>query len=1192
MHGRRMRFGRTWWGAAWLQALEKLGSAYWNRLPRGRTYARKGAVLDIKIKNGKVEASVQGRQPSPYRVTISLSHLTRRQITQLMDLIHSDPLISAQLLANEMPKELEKILTSRQSGILPQQPEEFTLHCSCPDWAVPCKHICAVFYVLANEIDKNPLILFQLRGVESEQLFGKRKPREKPFPNKNGKISTCALELVEKPTTGDLHRLDELALRPREDVSSLIFMLLPKEQLFHSFDFHSFLKKLHSKVKKKVLALETMNTPMEIDERWRFCDVRVLFPQDLQGEIMISFTSRILKNAELTELLSQSLNITIKKGARKDCFTLPFKIIEPYLLRIPLSADVSPSMKQLIYITHFAHALLQTGHFIPSVKDLQHDQFVIRYRPLYLSEDSRKIRNALITAIDEKIFKLGKRHVSRTSAVNGILEDIVSRTVKHVAEEMSDLALRDDELITAFIKDVPYVADRFEKANMSTAIKKWLSAFELVNASIHPALQVLPPRSQRAKKWRLRLFIQEQSGFTPIKECLHDETVQRIIYTLSTHYPTLKDFLRKKEEVTISMEELSTLVHAKRPLLSLLGLLLIFPKKVITDLKPVLTLGEIKKKRKSSSASDGMGLLSLDDIINAELTINIGSETITLEEFKKLLASGRQAVKFRDKWVLLRPEQVESLLAAEKEFSKGMTLKNAIKLTLLETIDHESIHIKINPNHLIKEMVHRLKNPEDIKVPASFKGKLRQYQLKGFRWMVTNLELAFSPCLADDMGLGKTIQAIATILYFKEAERQQKRRMKPTLIVCPTSVLGNWQRELKRFSPMLKVRLYHGPERFLDAMDSIDVLLTSYALVRMDFEQLSRIEWDIIILDEAQYIKNPQAQVTLAVKNLKATRKIALTGTPIENRLLELWSIMDFLNPGFLGTRRQFIEQFARPIERYADQQKTEQLKRIISPFILRRLKTDKEIAAELPDKVEIPWYCELTPQQVALYTQAVENALSLIEKSEGMKRRGNILKLITHLKQICNHPSHFLKKKTITFESSGKIQALKEILCSIINRREKVLIFTQYREMADLLKKAIQKEFHVNVALFSGNVTRKKREEILNKFSLGYIDVLILTLKAGGFGLNLTQANNVIHYDLWWNPAVEQQAADRTYRIGQDKNVFVYRLITRGTIEEKIDELLQRKKELSDSILSTGEQWITELSNEELRQLVTLSSY
>jgi SNF2 family DNA or RNA helicase len=494
---------------------------------------------------------------------------------------------------------------------------------------------------------------------------------------------------------------------------------------------------------------------------------------------------------------------------------------------------------------------------------------------------------------------------------------------------------------------------------------------------------------------------------------------------------------------------------------------------------------------------------------------------------------------------------------------------------------------KVELTPAVRKLISGMTSSADIKLPEHLTATLRPYQLAGFRWMVRNSYIGFGSLIADDMGLGKTVQVIATLLKFKQESKLEKEK---ALVIVPTTLLTNWEKEIEKFAPSLRAVVYHGTARKLE-MQNYDMLITTYGMVRSDLAKLKAMSWRLVVIDEAQNIKNSNTDQTKAVKSLKSDFRIAMSGTPVENRLSEYRSIMDFVNPGYLGSEKVFEEEFSKPIQLNHDQKKAALFRKITAPFILRRLKTDKSIISDLPDKIENNHYCSLSKEQAAIYQNVVNNALKEIEQLDGIERRGMVLKMITALKQICNHPDNFLKKGKADPAQSGKSLVLFDLLGQIHDAGEKTLIFTQYKEMGDILVKMLEKQFGMVPLFLHGGSTRKQRDTLVEEFQNHRNKWLfILSLKAGGTGLNLTAASHVVHHDLWWNPAVEAQATDRAYRIGQTKNVMVNRLITRGTFEEKIDDMLKSKKTLANLTVASGEKWIGGLSNKELKKIFMLA--
>jgi SNF2 family DNA or RNA helicase len=480
----------------------------------------------------------------------------------------------------------------------------------------------------------------------------------------------------------------------------------------------------------------------------------------------------------------------------------------------------------------------------------------------------------------------------------------------------------------------------------------------------------------------------------------------------------------------------------------------------------------------------------------------------------------------------------------------------------------------------------------ELPEPQGFHGELRPYQRRGLGWLVYLRRLGLGACLADDMGLGKTVQAIAMLLHERASEEQERR---PALLVCPTSVVANWRREVERFAPSLRVLVHHGGSRhegeaFLEALGGHDIVITSYGTARRDAEVLQQVFWSDLILDEAQNIKNPSAKQSQAVRRFDARNRVALTGTPVENHLTELWSVLEFLNPGYLGSHEQFRQQFTVPIERYNDDEQAAELRRLVQPFLLRRLKSDPTIISDLPEKNEMVVYCSLTQEQAALYETTVHDALDKLDNADGIQRRGMVLSLLTKLKQICNHPAHYLKEQGPLSSRSGKLQRLTEMLEEALSVGDHALVFTQFVEMGTLLTHHLRDCLNTEVLFLHGGTPALQRDQMVQAFqSDDGPPIFVLSLRAGGSGLNLTRANHVFHYDRWWNPAVENQATDRAFRIGQRRNVQVHKFVVAGTLEERINDIIESKQALAESIVGSGENWLTELDTEQLRELLTL---
>ena len=611
----------------------------------------------------------------------------------------------------------------------------------------------------------------------------------------------------------------------------------------------------------------------------------------------------------------------------------------------------------------------------------------------------------------------------------------------------------------------------------------------------------------------------------------------------------------------------------------------------------------VRAKVKSDQSGTSAGILSMDALVAFEWELALGDTPLSQEEFERLVALKMPLVQVRGQWVLLQPDEVETAIAFwERQRQREMTLRDALGIVLGASAEVEGLPVQsVEVSGAVGELLADLQAGEHVAMvpaPEGFVGQLRPYQLRGASWLGFMRRWGLGACLADDMGLGKTIQAIALLLNARE---HAETPLPPALLVCPTSVVGNWKREIARFAPGLRVLLHHGGERdrgaaLVEAAKEYDVVITTYGLVRRDVDTLSEVMWSDVILDEAQNIKNPEAKQTRAVRSLGAYNRCALTGTPVENRLSELWSMMQFLNPGLLGSQQRFRKTYALPIERYQDPDATAKLRKLVEPFILRRVKTDPSVIQDLPDKLEMKVYCSLTQEQVTLYQAVVEEQLRAVEDAEAeeqpqIARRGAILRMLLRLKQVCNHPAQYLGDGSPLGGRSGKLERLVEMLEEALDVGDRALIFTQFREMGHPLQAYLQARFGVEVLYLHGGTPSKRRDEMVARFqSPQGPPIFLLSLKAGGTGLNLTSANHVFHFDRWWNPAVEDQATDRAYRIGQTRDVQVHKFICAGTLEEKIDALIESKKSLAQSVVGAGEGWLTDLSTDDLRAVITLS--
>lgn len=727
------------------------------------------------------------------------------------------------------------------------------------------------------------------------------------------------------------------------------------------------------------------------------------------------------------------------------------------------------------------------------------------------------------------------------------------------------------------------------------------------------ALQLVPPETAEGD-WRLAFGLQTEGetdtmlAAAEIWQCTQEsllyqghvlwqpqETLLRGLGLASRIYRPLDRALQEPSPVDLTLQttEVYAFLQGAIPPLEQQGVAIILPPSLRRNssqhrlgLKMIATL--------PPTATSG---LSIESLMQFQWQLQLGQHPLSEADFDQLRRQESPLVYLNGEWVLLRPQEIK----AAQEFLQSpqksqLSLADTLRIATGDTVTVAKLPILgLDANDALQALLDGLTGKqtlEAVPTPQEFCGELRPYQARGVAWLSFLERWRLGACLADDMGLGKTIQLLAFLLHLKEAGRAYR----PTLLICPTSVLGNWLRECQKFAPTLRPYVHHGSDRpkgkaFLKTVETHDLILTSYALLQRDRATLQQVSWQHLVLDEAQNIKNANTQQSQAARDLPAQFRIALTGTPLENRLLELWSIMEFLHPGYLGNRTYFQHRYVRPIERYGDTTSLNALRTYVQPFILRRLKTDRSIIQDLPEKQEMLVYCGLTLEQMQLYSAVVEESLTAIENSEGIQRRGNILATLTKLKQICNHPAQYLKQEDYAPDRSGKLQRLIEMLQELQEVGDRALVFTQFAEFGKHLKTYLEQALQQEVFCLSGQTPKAQRELMVERFQHDpeAPTVFILSLKAGGVGLNLTRANHVFHYDRWWNPAVENQASDRAFRIGQARNVQIHKFVCTGTLEEKIHEQIEQKKALAEMIVGSGEHWLTELNLDQLRQLLTL---
>ena len=930
-----------------------------------------------------------------------------------------------------------------------------------------------------------------------------------------------------------------------------------------------------------------------------------------RSEVIDSGTFFLVLPSTLRPVPSPELAAEHENPTNLSVWEIPSLMFDPYssfdfLLSLPHPPHgvvFGSSLRFWIEVAKLSLELLTRQCFIPTIKE--NDTYKALWEAYITDTDNNRIQvlsrvmPPVCRAIpDKKVVP----HDMIVHFLNSTIDAFVRKSVWPVVIRRRGRIPLPEQWLHALSGDDPVLPGNVKA--FSHKINSWIGLIRPDLAPLRVCFRLDPPNGNDT--WYLQFYLQardDQSLLVPAEkiwrshvvtflDCTFENPQERLLEDLgkaSQLYPEIERELKKQHPVNLNLtsEEAYTFLREYAPLLKESGFGVLLPS---WWQKPV-ELG-VKLKVKSAPRDRGRGLLGVNGIVEYDWEIALGEERISYEEFKRLADLKLPLVKVRGKWVELKLSDIERAITFFKERSFGeMELGEALRLGLEQDKSKTGLPvIDVEAEGEIKQVLDNTRLSL-INIPKTLKGTLRPYQVTGVSWLTFLDHLGLGACLADDMGLGKTIQVIALLLH----ERMHTGvPVAPTLVICPMSVVGNWCKEVERFAPSLKVMVHHGGERlsgitFAEKVNSSDVVITTYAVARLDRETLSTIAWERIILDEAQNIKNPWAKQTQAIKQIPAKNKVALTGTPVENRLLELWSIMDFLNRGYLGPLDKFRKKYTIPIERYHSTGKADTLKRLIQPFVLRRLKTDKTIIKDLPEKMEMSVFCNLTREQATLYEAVVKEMLEKIDDTEGITRKGLVLSTLMKLKQLCNHPALFLHDKSDLNERSGKLARLEEMLEEALSEGDKALIFTQFAEMGGMLQSYLQEQLDCEILFLHGGTPKKKRDFMVEQFQGGKPPLFILSLKAGGLGLNLTAATHVFHFDRWWNPAVENQATDRAFRIGQTKNVQVHKFVCIGTVEEQIDKMMEEKKELADKIIGTGESWITEMSTEELRELFTM---
>lgn len=1165
-------FGKTWWGEQWLNSLKNID--YSNRLPRGASYARKGAVEQISIEGNHIKAKVAGSRARPYKVDIIIPPFLDPELSEFLNDIKQRPVILSKLLNRDLDPQVSELAAKHKLKVFPRQWSDLEMYCSCPDWAVPCKHLASVIYQMSAEIDNNPFRVFELHNVDLPRLMTNAGIMVNDQVYEVPKLNELLFD-----NTKPVMNFDEQLTYRRPDFSGLeplfesITALLDPDPAFYISSATGFRKKYFIELKRVV-----KNSGRLVNAKASLAD----FQKELQF-IDISIIPHTSVHIYL-DVSSEAKAIT-----DEDIFSLSSLIRE--LFEIPVSRinDYQPSVAALHTTARLALQLVAHGAIVPQIVVLADNKYAIRWLPAMMSNKVRELCNELEEMLPPDIitgmYHKKKKPVNMDRAVN-LLSSFISELVRITSQNVAD-----DLFAQLFFKGKRYAFQYPGEEALPGGIMSWLQKLYLSQGDVKPVISV-----EELENTCFRIDINVEipaAGLKhtiTLKELLTNKNfehrrlqVLKTLALLSNFIWGLDDYINSagEKEIVMDSDTFASFLMDIVPAIRLLDIPVRLPKALQQILKPKPSI-KVKSKNKSS------GMLRLDKLLDFDWQVAVGDKLISEKEFSELLQKSEGLIKFKSNYIYVKKEELEKLY---KHFSSGKKLSSFQIMRAALTGEYKGAAVSVDKN--VKKLLDELTKVDQIALPENIHAQMRPYQHRGYSWIYRNARVGFGSVLADDMGLGKTLQVICALLKFKEEGCFAKQK---AIVVAPTGLLTNWMAEIEKFAPALKAFIYHGPNRDIQNIKEHELIITSYGILRSDASLLKKMSWHVMVIDEAQNIKNTTTAQTKAVKSLKAEHFVAMSGTPVENRMSELWSIMDFCNRGLLGSMKDFSETYANPIEQMNDSRVAENLKKVTAPFLMRRLKTDKRIITDLPEKTEIDSFASLTKEQASLYEKTLENALGEIEGIQTndnkslFERQGLVLQMIIALKQICNHPAQFLKDGNTDPGLSGKIALLFDKIDSIVESNEKVLLFTQFTEMGKLLEAYIRERYGYSPLYYHGGSSLKQRSEMVERFQSNPADkIFLLSLRAAGTGLNLTAASHVIHYDLWWNPAVETQATDRAYRIGQKKNVMVHRFITKNTFEERINDMIQQKKALAEMTVSTGENWIGNLSDKELHEIFEL---
>ena len=1205
-------YGSTWWGKKWLDHM--LSGASARDMELAFKYVGAGQVSRLEVVDSRVMAEVKGPNGGIHNVYLVFPRFDSGRADALVGLLKQQP---AELLAlkNDSLAPSIELLTGKCGLTLFDTCDRVNMNCDCKD-ALPCRYVVCVFLQLAKKMGDDPFLLFKIHGLDIAYLKDyKPETSEMDVPHESSLVHLLAVNSRQETPRVPMFNFSEW-----RDYSHVLPAMLT--------NFPDFCPAGNFK-KSFVDELERCRTFYNHFEKF----------EQFAEDFGVYHARTFLMERERLQLVHArgwqwSFDQLVSETVVASGLTVENVMGALCRLNQDCVWHNHVSVRFLHQLLVVAFHLVRSGAIYPQVFWLNNVTAQVRWLPAEMLPDILSVVAELEKAVpDDFAFTMnGESRESLDTAAEHILSVFVGKLLRF-ARTAQNYKKGTHENLLGFFFDCKSGRLAANALKIPSKIQAWFSVYNSLEFN-HKIVFVC---SEIGNEIGLDVFVEEGPDRSALPRLFRESdprllSLMNVLNCVAETFKPMKAYLENHGEEPIVMHggELKEFVTYSVKKFEVFGIVTEMPRSLLERARP--------RPQMKMKGSLGIGAFTAGDLLDFDWEVALGDESISAADFLKLAKEAEGLLKFKNRYIEFTADDVKQLQQRLDERERGRVSADPAKVGVSATEGADSSpenssaefipstakliqacltgkcdDVPVNMTDGLKRQFDAWRSETEVALPENLNATLRPYQERGYSWMYKNLQMGFGCILADDMGLGKTLQVIAFLLKLKQEGRLAEGR---ALVVVPAGLLCNWQVEIKKFAPDLTYFAYHGGARKLEKFDA-DLLITTYSTYRLDCQKLSERLWQVVVIDEAQNIKNADSEQSKLLRALNAPMKIAMSGTPVENRLMEFWTIMDFCNRGFLPSAQEFRDKFETPIQKNANQAVAEHFKKITAPFMLRRMKTDKSIISDLPDKIQQDEYAELTPTQAALYKKTLDEfmaQLQLLEEGPSIdnndvvaaadtapaggdthalfKRKGLILQMILALKQICNHPRTFLKAGAAQVEDSGKLRLLLDLLKSIQEQGEKAIIFTQFREMGELLQETLDRELGIATDFYHGGCTQNRRNEMVRSFQENPdTKVLILSLKAAGTGLNLTAASQVIHYDLWWNPAIEAQATDRAFRIGQTKNVQVHRFITKGSFEEKINALLESKKAIAQMTVNAGETWLADMDDKQLGEVFSLDT-